>query len=144
MAMVEKKMVVRASMQRMFEIIRDYERYPEFLPELASVEVLSRDGNVAVARFEIEMMMRVVYTLRLLVTEPDGVTWTLEEARLLATNAGQWNLKAIDETTTEVTYGVDLAFRGMIPESVSDRLQAIVLLQTLERFKARAEASEPS
>ena len=142
--MVEKKMVVRASMQRMFEIIRDYERYPEFLPELASVEVLSRDGNVAVARFEIEMMMRVVYTLRLSETEPDGVTWTLEEARLLANNSGQWNLKAIDDTTTEVTYGVDLAFRGMIPESVSDRLQAIVLPQTLERFKARAEALEAS
>lgn len=140
MPKVEREIVIDAPMDTVFDVITDYERYPEFLPETQDVQLVSRDNSGAVVRFELDLVMRVAYTLRLVEQRPERVSWTLEEAKVMAENNGGWRLEAAGEGRTKATYGLEVKLRGLIPKSVSTRLMGTTLPQTLERFKARAES----
>lgn len=140
MPKTEETVLIDAPVARVFDVIKDYERYPEFLPEMKEVVVVSRNDGIVVVRFELELIMRVSYTLRLTETPPDRVVWRLEEAKMLAENNGGWQLEAVGDQT-RATYSLDVKLRGLIPKSVSTRLLGTTLPQTLQRFKARAESA---
>lgn len=136
---VEHQVLIHAPIERVFDVIVDYERYPEFLPEMKTARLLSRDDGVAVVRFDLELIVRVHYTLRLVEDRPSAVRWTLADAKMIEVNNGSWRLDRVDDAT-RATYGLEVKLAGMIPKSVSTRLMGTTLPQTLERFKARAEA----
>ena len=94
MPRVEHQVVIHAPTERVFGVIVDYQRYPEFLPELKAVTVLSREDGVALVHFEVELIMRVHYTLRLVEDAPLSVQWTLADSKVLASNTGNWTLQA--------------------------------------------------
>ncbi len=138
MPRAEEQVLIDAPIEKVFSIITDYERYPEFLSDMKEVVVVSRHDGVAVVRFELELIMRVSYTLRLVEDAPRGVSWTLEDAKMLAENTGGWTL--VEEGgRTRATYALEVKLRGLIPKSVSTRLLGTTLPQTLQQFKARAE-----
>jgi coenzyme Q-binding protein COQ10 len=140
MPKAEHHVTLRAPIERVFAVITDYEQYPAFLPELKSVRVLSREDGVAKVRFEVELIMRVQYTLRLIEDPPTSVTWTLAESKMIARNEGHWRLERVDDASCRVIYGLEVKLAGMIPSSVSSRLMGTNLPQMLERFKAHTEA----
>ncbi len=137
--MNREEIVIDAPIERVYAVITDYERYPEFLPENQAVTVLERDGNTVHVRFEVEMVMRVEYTLAI-VEEPNrSVQWTLLDARMLSENRGGWELEALSDSKTKATYTLEVALARAIPAAVSDRLAGQALPRTLQRFKERAE-----
>ena len=139
MQLIEEKRIVAAPMDVVLGVITDYERYPEFLPEMGLVRVVSRDDTAVVVEFQLEFIMKVTYQIRITETPPDAVSWVLEESRMMSVNDGSWKLKSLDDGTTEVVYGLKVELKGRIPDSVSDRLTEKALPQTLARFKDRAE-----
>ena len=139
MTKTQQQVVINAPIERVFDVIVDYERYPEFLPEMKAVEVLSRNDGVVIVRFELELIMRFVYTLRLLEDAPHSVRWSLEEAKIMSSNAGGWQLESLGPNSTRASYRIDVKLLGLIPSSVSNRISGITLPHTLARFKARAE-----
>jgi ribosome-associated toxin RatA of RatAB toxin-antitoxin module len=141
MARAEKDVVIHAPLTRVFEVIRDYEQYPQFLPEIRSVTIVSRDAGICVARFELELIMRISYTLRLVEQPPHSVDWSLVEAKMLTVNDGGWRLRERANGHTHATYGIELKVRGLIPKSVSTRLAGQTLPETLQHFKRRAESA---
>jgi len=143
MPKTEKEIVIEAPIERVYDIITDYERYPEFLPDMKAVQVESRHDGVAVVSFELELIMRISYTLRLEEDRPHTIAWTLEHAKMLKENVGGWQLKQTPEGHTHAVYGLEIKLRGLIPKSVSTRLAGQTLPQTLQRFKERAEAAAP-
>jgi coenzyme Q-binding protein COQ10 len=138
MSRAEETIVIDAPLAKVYALITDYERYPEFLPEMTAVSILSRHDNVVVARFDLELMMRFSYTLRLEEEPPAAVRWTLESASMMVSNSGAWQLVA-EGDKTRATYVLEVELKGLIPKSVKDRLLGLTLPQTLERFKKRAE-----
>lgn len=139
MPTTEQTVVINAPIDRVFDVIVDYERYPEFLPEMKHVEIISRHDGVSVVSFELEIIMRLGYTLRLQEDRPHAVTWSLDNAKMMAANDGAWRLEALGDEQTRATYGLEVKLRGLIPKSVSTRLVGTTLPETLSRFKARAE-----
>ena len=77
MPKTEQQVVIDAPIANVYDIIVDYERYPEFLPDMKQVQVLARHDGVVLVSFELEIIMRVGYTLRLVEDRPTAVTWTL-------------------------------------------------------------------
>lgn len=138
MPKTEEHVLINAPMSRVFDVIRNYEKYPEFLPEMKEAVVVSRNDGIAVVRFELELIMRVSYTLRLTETPPDRVDWTLEDAKMIAENTGGWRIEEVGNQT-RATYALEVKLRGLIPKSVSTRLLGTTLPLTLQRFKERAE-----
>lgn len=139
MAKTRQEVIIRAPIQRVFDVIADYERYPEFLPEIKAAHVLSRQDGVSLVRFELELIMRIVYSLRLLEDPPHSVRWFLEEAKIMSSNEGAWKLESLDAQSTRAIYDIDVGLLGLIPVSVSNRVSEVKLPQMLQRFKTRAE-----
>jgi coenzyme Q-binding protein COQ10 len=138
MSKAEHQVMIGAPIERVFGVIVDYERYPEFLPELRSVTLESRHDGVAHVRFEVELIVRVAYTLRLVEDPPSQVGWSLAEGKMIAHNNGRWRLDVTAEGT-RASYALDVELAGRIPRSVSTRLLGTDLPRMLQRFKDRAE-----
>lgn len=134
-----EEIVIDAPIERVYAVITDYERYPEFLPENQSVTVLKREGSSVTVRFEVEMVMRVEYTLAITEEPPHSVQWALVDARMLSENQGGWQLEALSENQTRAVYTLEVALARAIPAAVSERLTGRALPRTLQRFKERAE-----
>lgn len=138
MPRAEQQVLIEAPVERVFEVISDYARYPEFLPDVKQTEVLSRHDGVVVVRFELELIMRVSYTNRFVEDPPYSLVWTLEDSKMMTLNNGGWKL-AREGAHTRASYSLEVKLRGLIPKSVSTRLLGITLPETLQRFKTRAE-----
>jgi len=140
MAKAEQSVTVNVSAEQMMAVISNYVKYPEFLPEIRRVEVKSEEGDTAVVLFEIQMIMRVAYTLRLTQPGPNELYWELVDSKLMKVNSGHWKLEPVEADVTLVTYGIDLELAGKLPSSVNKRMAGEALPETLARFKARAES----
>lgn len=140
MSQASAEIVIAAPIEHVFEVIADYERYPEFLPEMKAVRVDSKVDDVAIVTFELELIMRLSYTLRLVAERPRRLRWSLERAKMMTENDGGWELSSTPEGHTKAIYGLELKLKGLVPRSVSTRLAGQTLPQTLQRFKTRAES----
>jgi coenzyme Q-binding protein COQ10 len=138
MPRAESEILIDAPRDRVFDVIVDYERYPEFLPDMRVSQVVSRHDGVAVVRFELELVMKLSYTLRLVEDRPSRVSWSLEEAKMMVENEGGWTLTEKDGKT-HARYGLEIKLRGLIPKTVTTRLVGQTLPDTLRRFKDRIE-----
>ena len=129
-----------ASPDKVMSVISDFERYPEFLPEIRAAEVLERSGAVTTVRFELRMLMKVSYSLRLTQQGSDSLSWELVDSKLLKKNSGKWTLEPLEGQQTSVNYTIDLELAGKLPASVNQKMAGQALPDTLGRFKARVES----
>ena len=144
MAGTRKEISIQAPINHVFGVITDYERYCEFLPEIKHVEILSTVENRSIVRFELEIVMRLSYSLELKQESPHSVEWTLHQAKMMSSNIGSWKLTEDGSGGTHAEYDIDVSLPGLIPKSISDRLTGVTLPQTLQRFKERCEALSSS
>ncbi len=106
--------------------IRDFARYPEFMPQTEQVTVTkSPDGADRVAfylRFELPVGgIRLDYTLDHRATTDGGIEWTLVEGDMAA-NAGRWEFFAVGprETVAVYTLWSDLRSTSFILRQILD------------------------
>lgn len=138
MAGAERNIEVAVSTERFFEVVTDYESYPEFLSQIENAEVLRRDDGTADVRFTLNLIKRLSYTLTLVENRPNEVTWSLKEGPFKRMD-GNWSIEALSADRTRATYRVDMAVKVFLPGSIVSRLTGKTLPSTLEAFKARAE-----
>jgi len=123
-----------------FEVIRDYEHYPDFLSDMESVRILSREDGVSDVEFTLNVIKRVTYTLRLTERPPDqGLSWELVSG-MFKSNSGGWSLEALAGGRTRATYEVEVSVGIFVPGAIVNRLVGKTLPATLQAFKARAES----
>ncbi len=140
MAKATSTLQMNAAPAKVMAVISDFERYPEFLPEIRGVSVLDSEDGVSTVRFDLQMLMKVSYTLELTQTGDSALTWELGESKLMKTNSGSWRLHENDDGTTDVTYSIELELAGKLPASVNQRMAGQALPETLARFKKRVES----
>lgn len=139
MAGASRTIIINAPIEKVFEVITDYAKYPQFLSDMSGATVKSRNGNIAEVTFSLKLVMEIKYTLRLIEDKPNGLTWTMLDGQMMKSNDGGWKLKAVSPTQTEATYTVEVAVKGLVPKSVSTTLIDVTLPKTLEAFKKRCE-----
>lgn len=52
MPYVETSIEIAAPRQAIYELAKDMERYPDFMPDVESVKIISRNGNTTVTRWK--------------------------------------------------------------------------------------------
>jgi len=142
---VTKQVVIEAPVERVYEIIVDYERYPEFVPGIRKCRVRDAAGERHV-EYELDVgVKRIKYVLRHEEQRPRKVSWSLVSGDMMKVSNGSWELSD-DGGRTRAVYSVEIriARPPLVPQAlvdrVSDELTRIQLPRTLEAFKARAEA----
>lgn len=143
MPQAQRTITIDVTPDQLLQVILDYEKYPEFLPEVKSTQIVSRsaDGKVFEVAYEIEVVKKLRYTLKQEVLE-DGVRWSLVKGDLFKKNQGSWKIEPEGEGRTRATYSLEVAFGGWIPipDSVVNKLTETSLPKLLENYKNRAES----
>ncbi len=144
MAEVSKEVVIACTPDRLFDVLIDYPRYPEFVPGIRACRVLPGKGERHV-EYELDLgLKRIKYVLRHVEERPTRVAWTLVTGDALKVSNGSWDL-ALEGSATRALYSVDIQISKppLIPQAVIDKLTdemtRVQLPKTLEAFKARAE-----
>ncbi|MFZ5470513.1 MAG: type II toxin-antitoxin system RatA family toxin [Myxococcota bacterium] len=140
MAGATRSIVINASMDKVLAVITDYERYPDFLPEVKAIRLSQRKGNEVLAHYEVELMKRIKYTLRLKEEPPSKVSWSFVEGEMMKDNKGGWTLEAAGEGRTKATYSIEIALGPLVPKTIVNALVDTQLPKMLEAFKQRIES----
>jgi coenzyme Q-binding protein COQ10 len=140
MPQATRSVVVNVPVEQFRKVIDDFESYPSFLPEVKSISVANRTASSADVTYEIDVIKRIQYTLRIEST-PDGARWTLLKGDFFKKNEGSWLLRAEGGSATHATYSLEVAIGGFlpIPKAITDKLTEHQLPTLLENFKRRAE-----
>jgi len=137
-----RSIVFNAPLEKCFEVISDYERYPEFLPEVKKIRTSNRRGNEVDVPYEAEVVKVIKYTLHLKEEKPSRVSWSFIEGEFMKDNKGGWVLEDGGNGTTKATYSIEVAVGPLVPKTILNALVDSQLPKLLENFKKRIEASK--
>jgi ribosome-associated toxin RatA of RatAB toxin-antitoxin module len=144
MAEVSREIVIACAAEKLFDVLIDYPRYPEFVPGIKACRVLPGKAERLI-EYELDLgLKRIRYVLRHVEQRPTSLTWSLASGDALKVSNGSWRLTP-EGIATRARYSVEIqvAKPPLIPQAVidklTDELTRVQLPQTLEAFKARAE-----
>jgi coenzyme Q-binding protein COQ10 len=141
MAGATRSIVINAPVEKVFDVITQYEKYGEFLSEVKEVRTSGRQGNEVNVHYKIDVVKTIKYTIRAKEERPTRMSWTFVEGEFMKDNKGHWLLEPAGEGKTKATYTVEMALGALVPKSVVNALVETSLPKMLEAFKRRAESA---
>ena len=140
MAEVTRDVKMQVPAEKLFNAIVDFDKYPEFLPEVKSAKAQKASGDKVKVDFEIEVMKRFKYTLEFTMKGKEEIAWRLVESDFFKENRGRWVLKPAGENATDVHYELELGFGFMVPGWIVKKLTETGLPKMFENYEARAKS----
>ncbi|AKQ65530.1 Putative oligoketide cyclase/dehydratase or lipid transport protein YfjG [Myxococcus hansupus] len=135
-----RTIVVNAPIEKVFDVVTQYERYPEFLPEVKGIRTENRQGNTVDVHYKVDVVKTINYSIRVTEQRPTRMSWTYIKGEFMKDNQGSWVLEAQGENQTKATYTVEMALGALVPKSVVSALVETSLPKMLDAFKRRFEA----
>lgn len=120
-----------------FTAIRQYQRYPEYLPGVTKIDVLpaKAKGSVCQVRYDLKFIKSFFYTLDMFEDKPNKIWWKLADSNLLQVSNGSWNLVQAGDGQTKALYSIEVAFSGFVPGKVVDQITKANLPMMMKGFQ---------
>jgi ribosome-associated toxin RatA of RatAB toxin-antitoxin module len=128
-----------APIDKIFEVLTDYESYPEFVDGCSSVDVISKTETEARVEFGLNLIKKFKYILVLKQTRPTEVSWSFESGDIFKKNEGAWVLKDLGDGKTEVNYSLEVEIKGFAPKSLVNSLTEKNLPAMLKSYHERCK-----
>ena len=143
MAKAQRSIVIDVAAEKLFEVIADFGKYAEFLPEVKKTE-LKAEGAATLVTYTVDIKAtKISYTLRHTGTKPGKLEWHFVKGDMMKGNDGSWTLKPLEGGRTEATYDIDLKLGALVPGFIEKALAEQSLPALLDNFKKRAEKLHP-
>ncbi len=142
MAGAQRNVIFNAPIEKCWAVISDYERYPEFLPEVKKIRTHNRRGNEVDVQYEAEVVKIIKYTVHMKEEAPKKVTWSFIDGEFMKDNKGGWQLEDAGNGTTKATYSIEVEVGMLVPKSIVNVLVDTQLPKLLENFKKRIESQK--
>lgn len=111
---IDKTALVMHSAERMFHLVNDIARYPEFLPWCAGARVHDQNPSEITASLEIAKGgMRHTLTTRNQLRLPEAIEMSLVEGPF-RNLTGRWHFKPLDENACKVVLSLSFEFSGSL------------------------------
>src|SRR4051794_21126145 len=140
-----QRAIIAASPQELFDVVTDFDRYTEWIRDLKSVEVVSRDneGRAREVQYRAAAMGRSTsYTLRYDYSDaPGSLPWKLVRGDIMRHLDGAYVFHAIDgePDRTEVEYWLTVDVIVPLPAFVKRRAESKIMHNALRELKAHVE-----
>jgi coenzyme Q-binding protein COQ10 len=139
MARARRSIEVAVPPERFFEVLRDYPRYPEFIPDVKEVRVGPRAGDSVEVTYRLDAKVAVIeFTLLHVDKPPLRTDWRLLRGEVIKRDEGSWILEAT-RSGTRATYSIELELGAPAPATLERALAERGLPGMLKNFKDRAE-----
>ena len=138
-----ERAVMHAPPDKCYEVVADFERYPEWAADIKAVTIEQRDeeGRPSEVAFRAAAFGRSTnYTLRFdYDNAPKELSWVQTRGDLTSRLDGTYVFDATDNGDTEVTYHLTAELRVPIPGFVKRRAEGRIIGTALRELKARVE-----
>lgn len=140
MAKAERTEVFDVPLDKFYKAIIDYAAYPKFVDGMKGVEVQNESATGATAKFNLNIIKDISYTLKLSHKPNQEVSWVLVAGDMMKVNNGKWTLRDMGGNKTEVTYSLEVELKGFIPGlgMIEKTLVNTNLPLTMKSFAKRA------
>ncbi|TNF31222.1 MAG: hypothetical protein EP329_12700 [Deltaproteobacteria bacterium] len=126
-----------------YDVIADYESYPDFVPAQRTARILSRERDGHFERLRVAMGLSVVKTIdmELAVEGIPGhsMEWRMVQGELLRAIAGAWLLEELPDGSTRAQLHQAIVLKTWLPKMVVRTLIEKTLPSTARAFKREAE-----
>ncbi|ATH07755.1 hypothetical protein BIY24_07285 [Halobacteriovorax marinus] len=140
MASVSRTETFDVEIEKLYDVIVDYNSYPEFVDGVSSINVLEQSEDNARVEYGLNLIKKFKYTLSLSHKRPTSVSWEFESGDLFKKNNGSWELVDLGNGQTEVTYSLDVDVKGFVPKSIISKLTDSSLPAMMKSYRERAAA----
>ncbi|APX91660.1 ubiquinone-binding protein [Halomonas sp. 1513] len=139
MPTVNRSALVRHSPQAMFDLVNDFERYPEFLPGCRRARLIERDeehliGEMTLGRAGIEHSIMTRNDL----VEPERIELSLVKGPFKRLR-GRWLFTPMGEDACKVSLEMEFEFANRLLGMAFGKLFQQVAGQLVESFTRRAD-----
>jgi ribosome-associated toxin RatA of RatAB toxin-antitoxin module len=144
-----ERAIIAAAPQALYDVVTDFDRYTDWIRDLKSVEVVSRDaeGRAVEVRYRAAAMGRSTsYTLRYDYRDaPARLPWKLVDGDIMRRLDGAYEFHPIDgePDRTEVEYWLTVELIVPLPAFVKRRAESKIIHNALRELKAHVE-QQPS
>lgn len=140
MANASRTEVFDVECEKIFQVLRDLESYPDFMTGVEKVEVVEEKKDQVKARYDLNMIKKFSYTLNHKFSKPNRISWSFDSGELLKSSDGSWELKDLGDGRTEVTYNIDIEFKVKVPGLISKKLVSSNLPSMMKAVQKKAKS----
>lgn len=140
MANATRTETVDVDINKLYDVLVDFAKYPEFVDGVSAIKVLSQNETSAKVEYSINMIKSFKYIINIKNERPTRISWTLDSGDLFKKNNGEWKLKDLGNGKTEVTYSLEMDFKIFAPSSILSALTDKNLPIMMNSFFKRAKA----
>lgn len=143
MAQAQRSIVIDVAAEKLYDVIADFAKYVEFLPELKKIDVKAQ-GAITLVTYTADIKAKLItYTLEHSGTRPGRLEWKFVKGEMMKDNRGSWTLKSLGPDKTEAVYDIELKLGALVPGFIEKALADQSLPELLANFKKRAEKLHP-
>lgn len=128
--------VFNCKVDEFFKIIADYEKYPEFLPEVKSCKIIDTKGNRKLVEYGINVIKNFSYSLWMIEEAPFSIRWEFADGDLFKTSTGSWKL-ADEAGKTRATYSIEASFKLFVPGPIAKGVISVNLPNMMSAYHKR-------
>jgi ribosome-associated toxin RatA of RatAB toxin-antitoxin module len=140
---VTERMVIRASAAHCYEVLTDFERYPEWAGDIKAVSIDERDGEgrPTLVTFRAAAFGRSTsYTLRYdYAGAPSRLAWAQVKGDVTRRLDGSYDIYPSDDGSADVTYHLVVDLKVPLPVFVKRRAEGRITYTALKELRARVE-----
>lgn len=138
MPTVRKSVIVPCPCERLFDLVDEVERYPEFLPWCPRTELIERDERVTAARVDIDYRgLKSHVTTRNAKERPNRMTLELVDGPFERFH-GEWTFVPLGAGGCRAEFALDYAFTGGALDALLHGVFEHIAATLVERFVERA------
>ncbi|MDN6315727.1 MAG: type II toxin-antitoxin system RatA family toxin [Halomonas sp.] len=139
MPTVNRSALVRHTPQQMFELVNDFEQYPQFLPGCRRARLLERDevhlvGEMTLGRAGVEQTI----TTRNELYTPERIEMSLVKGPFKQLK-GRWLFIPVDDTTCRVSLEMEFEFANRLLSMAFGKIFQQIAGQLVDAFTRRAD-----
>jgi len=139
MPTVNRSALVRHSARAMFDLVNDFERYPEFLSGCSNAELLERDEDHLKGRLTLSKAgMQQSFVTRNDLYAPERIELSLVDGPFKRLQ-GTWLFTPLGENACKVSLEMDFEFSNRLLGMAFGKLFSQVAAQMVEAFTRRAD-----
>ncbi len=136
MASAETSEIFACAPDEFYKIVTDYEKYPQFLQEVRSCQVLQEEEGRKLVEFNVSMIKSFTYSLWMTESKPQSVSWEFAGGDLFKNMSGAWELEE-EAGKTRASYKVDAKSNVFVPRPVAKALVGVNLPGMISAYQKR-------
>ncbi|MWP49906.1 MULTISPECIES: type II toxin-antitoxin system RatA family toxin [unclassified Gilliamella] len=138
MVHVFREVIEPYSVEQMFALVNDIEKYPEFIPDCIATGIIKKQDNIIAAFIEVEKFgFKKSFTTLNQINEPNSIDITLLEGPFKQLS-GRWQFVKITENQSKISFNLDFEFKNKLLDMTFSPVFKEVMNGMVNAFSKRA------